>query len=351
MTRLFCNRGERVRYWRPATRIPRGMPMLNTGSSRIGGSEESVAGTRQSGELVLVRTGNSHKIVGNLKGIVAMVAATALFSFGDAFMKVASASLPTGETVFARSLCSAIMITTAAIVTGSITTLKQALVPTMGWRCAGDVGSSLFFQAALARMPFADIMGVLQMTPLSLTAASALFLGEFVGWRRWTAVMIGFGGALLVIKPGSSAFNAWAILAVLSVLSGTLRDVSTRRLNRSLSPLVILMLSQTMVAFAGLACFSFETWTVPLFSQFLHLLLAAIFSLIGHLCVIYSLRSGELSAVAPFRYAGMVWAILLGFIIWHQLPDNLTLVGILILTSAGLYTFYREQQLRRLHAR
>ena len=79
----------------------------------------------------------------------------------------------------------------------------------MGWRGVGDVGSALFFLAALARMPFADLMGILQMTPLSLTAASALFLGEHIGWRRWTAVVTGFAGALLVIKPGSSAFNAW----------------------------------------------------------------------------------------------------------------------------------------------
>ena len=71
------------------------------------------------------------------------------------------------------------------------------------------------------------------------------------------------------------------------------------------------------------------------------------FSLVGHLCVIFSLRSGEVAAVAPFRYAGIVWAILLGFLIWNQLPDALSLVGILILVSAGLYTFYREQQLRR----
>jgi drug/metabolite transporter (DMT)-like permease len=311
---------------------------------------EPLGGTRQVGERLLLGTGRSHNIVGNLKGIVAMVAATALFSFGDAFMKVASASLPTGENVFARSLCTAIIITTAAILTGSIGSLKQAFVPTMGWRCAGDVGSSLFFQGALARMPFADIMGVLQMTPLSLTAASALFLGEYVGWRRWTAVLIGFGGALLVIKPGSSTFNAWAILAVLSVLSGTLRDVSTRNLNPLISPLVILMLSQTVVALAGLACCTFETWVLPSHSQFLCLLFAAIFSLTGHLCVIYSLRSGELSAVAPFRYAGMVWAILLGFTIWNQLPDNLTLVGILVLTLAGIYTFYREQQLRRVRS-
>jgi drug/metabolite transporter (DMT)-like permease len=220
----------------------------------------------------------------------------------------------------------------------------------MATRSLGDVGSALFFQAALARMPFADLMGILQMTPLSLTAASALFLGEHVGWRRWTAVGVGFFGALLVIKPGSSAFNAWALLGVLSVLCGSLRDVSTRRLDVGLSPLLIMLLSQVVVAASGLVCLTFETWSMPNLTELFFLVFASVFSLAGHLCMIYSLRSGEIGAVAPFRYAGIVWSILLGFLIWHQLPDALSFIGIAILVSAGLYTFYREQQLRRLRS-
>ena len=253
----------------------------------------------------------------------------------------------TGETVFLRGVSTVTIVTIAAFWTGAIYRLRDALVRAMGWRSVGDVGSALFFQAALARMPFADLMGILQVIPLSLTAASALFLGEHVGWRRWTAVATGFAGALLVIKPGSSAFNAWALLGVLSVLCGTLRDVSTRRLDAALSPLLIMMLSQLVVAFAGLVCLVFEAWKVPSAGELFALIFASVFSLLGHLCVIYSLRSGEMAAVAPFRYAGIVWAILLGFLIWKELPDTLSLGGISILVSAGLYTLYREQQLRR----
>src|SRR5262245_63547907 len=140
-----------------------------------------------------------------------MVPATALFTCGDAAMKLVSGSLPTGETVFVRGVSTVTIVTIAAFWTGAVYRLRDELVRAMGWRSVGDVGSALFFQAALARMPFADLMGILQMTPLSLTAASALFLGEQVGWRRWTAVATGFVGALLVIKPGSNAFNAWAL--------------------------------------------------------------------------------------------------------------------------------------------
>jgi len=298
----------------------------------------------------LVRAGAGALGTTNLKAIAAMVGATAAFSCGDAAMKLVSVGLPTGESVFVRGLCSAMLVTMAAFWTGSIYALRRAWVRAMGWRCAGDVGGALFFQAALARMPFADIMGILQLTPLSLTAASALLLGERVGWRRWSAVFFGCIGAWLVIKPGSSSFNAWAILAVLAVASSTLRDVSTRRLDASLSPLVIMMLSQLAVSSAGLACVAFETWALPSLAQLAYLAFASISSMIGHLCVIFSLRSGEVSAVAPFRYAGMAWALLLGLLIWNELPDALSLLGILVLASAGLYTFYREQQLRRLRA-
>jgi drug/metabolite transporter (DMT)-like permease len=287
---------------------------------------------------------------GNLRGILAMIVATAVFTCGDASMKLVSGSLPTGESVFVRGAFSTALVVVTAFWTGSIFSLPRAFVPAMGWRCIGDVGSALSFQGALARMPFADIMGILQMTPLSLTAASALVLGERVGWRRCSAVAAGLAGALLVIKPGSTTFNAWAMLGILAVLGGTLRDVATRRLDPALSPMPILMLSQMVVAAAGLGCAAFEQWALPNTRQLLHLACASVFSLVGHVCVIYSLRSGEISAVAPFRYAGMMWAILLGFCIWHELPDALSFAGIVILATAGLYTFYREQQLRRLGA-
>ena len=284
---------------------------------------------------------------GSLKGILAMVAATALFTCGDTAMKLVSTSLPTSEAVFVRSAFTVATITVAAFWTGAIFALREAFVRPMGWRCAGDVGSALFFQAALARMPFADLMGILQMTPLSLTAASAAFLGERVGWRRWSAVGVGFIGALLVIKPGTSAFNIWALVGVLAVLSGAVRDIATRKLDVALSPLLILLLAQIGVCLTGLGLSALEPWKAPTWGELFALFFASSFSLMGQLCLIYSLRSGEIGAVAPFRYAGMVWAILLGFLIWNQLPDALSLTGIAILASAGIYTFYREQKLGR----
>ena len=230
--------------------------------------------------------------------------------------------------------------------TGALASLRQALVPLMVWRGLGNAGNSLCFQAALARMPLADAMGILQLTPLCLTAASALLLGARVGWRRWTAVAAGLVGALLVIKPGSSTFNAWAILAVLSVLCGTFRDISSRRFHSGLSPLVILIGSQSIVGLCALAGLVFERWVLPDPLVMLQLGAGALFIAGGHLFALNAVRHSDLAVVAPFRYAGIVWAIAFGFALWGDVPDALSLAGIAILISAGLYTFHRERQSR-----
>ena len=283
----------------------------------------------------------------NLKAIVAMVAATAVFTCGDASMKLVAGTLPTGQTIFVRGLVSLFVLLHVAAFTGQLAMLRRAIrMPALGLRLLGDMGGAIFFQSALARMKLADIMGIIQLTPLSLTAASALFLGERVGWRRWTAVAVGFCGALLIIKPGSSAFNAAALIAIVSVLSGSLRDISTRRIDKTISPVIILLISQVAITFAGLSFSTFEHWTVPTPVNVLNLVLASLCSMTGQVCLIYSVRSGEISAVAPFRYTGMLWAILLGLAIWGDLPDRLTFLGIAVLIAAGLYTLYREQALR-----
>lgn len=305
-------------------------------------------GDDRKGEAPLAPADSGHAPApSNLRGIAAMVAATAVFTLGDATMKIVAGELPTGELVFLRGLISATLLFVFALWTGALTSLRYALSPALALRCIGDIGGALFFQSALARMQFANIMAIIQLTPLTLTAASAVFLSERVGWRRWTAVAIGFCGALLIIKPGTSAFDWWAIIAVLSVLSGALRDIATRRIDMSVSPLVILMVSQLAVAAACLFLIPFETWQMPTLLQIAKVTFAAIFSLVGHLCVIYAIRSGEISAVAPFRYASIVWAILLGLFIWGHLPDLVTFLGIFIVASAGLYTFFREQHLQR----
>jgi drug/metabolite transporter (DMT)-like permease len=283
----------------------------------------------------------------NMRGILFMTAACASFACGDTIMKLAAGKVPTSELLFLRGC----FVTTGgfllAVALGSLAAFQKALSRAMAARAVGDVTGAWSFQLALARMPYADLTAVGQLIPLSITAASAIFLGERVGWRRWTATAVGFLGVLLIIRPGSSAFNWWALAGIVSVLASTLRDLATRRVDRGVPPPVIMMLSAAAVTLSSLIAAPFSSWTWPPGELVLATGAAGLFSLFGQMCVIISVRAGDISAVAPFRYTIILFAIVSGVTVFGHFPDALTLVGTVIVVAAGLYTFYREQSLRR----
>jgi drug/metabolite transporter (DMT)-like permease len=290
----------------------------------------------------------AHIAAANLKGIVAMSAAMGSFACGDTIMKLASATLPTSELLFIRGFCVTTASIAAALAIGAFTELRAAMSPAMALRAGGDVAGGWLFQSGLARMAYPDLMAITQLNPLTMTAASALFLGEKVGWRRWSAAFVGLIGVLIIIRPGSSTFTWWALAGIASVLAATVRDLATRRVDRRVPPFLIMTLSAGAVTLASLLVAPFAAWEWPAGSTFAMLVAASMFSLTGQLCVIIAMRTGEVSAVAPFRYTIIVFAILSGIVVFDHLPDGPTLVGIVIVAAAGLYTFFREQQLRRL---
>lgn len=284
---------------------------------------------------------------GNVRGILAMTAAMGCFSCGDTLMKIAAGTLPTGELIFIRGGLITVMVLAAIVASGLAHHLWRALVPAVAVRAAGDIGGAFFFQSALARMPLADLMAITQLNPLAITAASAVFFKEPVGWRRWTAAAVGLLGVLLIIRPGTSAFTWWALAGLAAVLSSTVRDLATRRVDPSIPTMIILVFSSFATAAWG-ACLSLvESWQWPSPRMMMLLFAASVFSMVGQASIIVAMRSGELSVVAPFRYSLILFGISLGFIVWGQLPDALGFTGMAIVVLAGLYTFHREQVRKR----
>jgi drug/metabolite transporter (DMT)-like permease len=277
------------------------------------------------------------------RGIGFMVASTLMFSLGDTLMKLAGTTLPTTEVMFFRSLVATTVVAAALYATGTIRRYREALGGAMALRATADAAASLLFQSALGRMPFADVMGVNQLQTLSLTAGSALFLGETVGWRRWSAVGAGLLGALLIIKPGTTAFNVWSLAAIGAVLLATTREIATRKIPGTVPIPLIMAISSSVVTLVSLAGALFEPWAMPPRTELLMMTGAGLFSLTGQFCMITAVRSAEMSAIAPFRYAAMIWALVLGFVIWRHIPDGWSLCGMAAVTGAGLYTFHRER--------
>lgn len=306
------------------------------------GTDASVRPQSVGQSPVLSPADAANLILGNTgRGIGFMVAATLMFCLSDTLMKLAGSVLPATETIFVRSLIATAVVGSAAPRSTS-RWLRKALPSAMVLRAGADASASLLFQSALARMHFADIQGVNQLQTLSLTAGSALFLGETVGWRRWSAVAAGLIGGLLIIKPGTSAFDWWAIAAVGAVLLTTTREIATRKILSVVPVPIILIFSSTAVTLASLAGAVIQRWSMPAKSELAMMVGAGLFSLIGQYCTINAIRSAELSVVAPFRYTAMIWALVLGFAIWGHVPDNLSLLGIFVISLAGLYTFHRE---------
>jgi drug/metabolite transporter (DMT)-like permease len=193
-----------------------------------------------------------------------------------------------------------------------------------------------------------DVFGILQFTPLAITAAAALFLGARVGWRRWSATCAGLIGVLIIVRPGGETFTPYALLVIASVLFSVARDLLTRGVATGVPTLVIAGASASIVTLSSLAFTLFETWRWPSPLEVGYLAAASVALLAGQFWLIAAMRTGEIAVVAPFRYSIILWAVLSGYLVWHEVPDLATWVGIAIVSAAGLYTFLREQHLARI---
>lgn len=276
-----------------------------------------------------------------------MLAAMAAFVVNDAMMKLAAADLPTGQVIFLRGLIIVPVLAALMLASATPTTPEMLRRPGILARCVAEVAAAVLYLSALFHMPIAECTAILQFTPLALTAGAALFLGAPVGWRRWLATLVGLIGVLIIIRPGASAFNPYAALALLSVVFIAARDLITRRLGKDVPTIVIAFTSTAAVAVSSLGLLPFETWRWPSPAAMLALIGASAALLGAQYWIILAMRTGDIAVVAPFRYSIILWAIVAGFLVWREIPDLATWIGIAVVTAAGLYTFLREHRLAR----
>jgi drug/metabolite transporter (DMT)-like permease len=283
----------------------------------------------------------------NVRAIGAMLAGQASFTFNDALIKLAAADLPGGQAIFLRGVMAIAVSLSVCLAVGAFIFAPlrgQGRILTL--RNIGEIGSTFFFLFALFHMPIATATAILQFIPLAITAGAALFLAEPVGWRRWLAAFVGFVGVMIVIRPGSDAFNAWSLLALTAVAFSVLRDLSTRRIGHHVPAILLVTISAFTVTTAATSFALVESWVMPAPQSLLLLLGSAIFLLGGYYFMVHAMRYGEVAVVAPFRYSVIVWAILAGILIWGEWPDTPALLGTVVVVAAGLYTFMRERKVK-----
>lgn len=283
----------------------------------------------------------------NRRGALAMILSMACFVSGDSLLKIVGRDLPVGELVFFRGLFSSILIIAAGLAMGAFRSLHLIVSPAMIWRTLAEVVSTFLFFSGLVHIAMSDATAIAQTTPLVVTAGAALFLGAQVGWRRWLATLIGLVGVLIIIRPGSSAFNPAALFIVASVLSVTARDLITSRMGMHVPALLILVVSSVVNTVSALFFLPFETWHMPTPEQLVLLAVCAFTVFGGYYGIVVAMRSGEIAVVAPFRYSAVLFGVLSGIVVFGEHVSATTALGIAIVIGAGLYTFHRERVRRR----
>ncbi|MEJ0012400.1 MAG: DMT family transporter [Bauldia sp.] len=286
----------------------------------------------------------------NLRGIAYLTACNLAFLLSDTLIKLIGSAIPLGEFIAIRGLVVTIALAPMVAATGVWRQLPMIRSRALFWRTVGEAASAFTYLAALMHMPIANLNTILQIVPLAITAAGALFLGEMVGARRWAAIAVGFLGVLIVVRPGVEGFNVYSLLAVASALLIALRDVSGRVMPRGLPALLVAWVTGASVGLCGpvYAVAIGEAWVMPPLWAFGYLCASVVFLIGGYLLSVAFMRHGDISVVAPFRYLAIIWAIILGFFVFGDIPDWPVYAGMAIIAASGIYTFQRERNRARL---
>ncbi len=281
----------------------------------------------------------------NTTGALLMMASMACFTINDAMIKLTDGAVPLAQLLFLRGTLSCVLIYALARSLGAL----HLRLARRDWmlvllRSAAEVGAAYFFITALLNLPLANVSAILQVLPLTVAVGAALVFKEPLGWRRMSAILLGFMGMLLIVRPGPEGFSLWSAYALASVVCVTVRDLATRRLSAGVPSMTVTLASALMVTVCfGLASIRID-W-MPVTSG-LGLLIAgaAVFVIGGYFFSVRAMRVGEIAFVAPFRYTGLVWALVLGWFVFGDWPTNLTLLGAAIVVAMGLFTLYRERK-------
>lgn len=286
----------------------------------------------------------------NMRGAALMMGSMAAFTFNDACMKALSGEVPFFQALFLRG-CGTVLL--LLILSRATDALRPRLrLARRDWgrialRTLAEIGAAYFFITALFNAPLANVTAIIQAIPLSVTLAGALFLGERVGWRRWSAILVGFAGVMLIVRPGTDGFTIHSVYALIAVGFVTLRDLATRRLSSSVPSMTVALSAAIGVTlFAGIGALGTD-WAPMTATTSLQLAGATVFVIGGYLFSVMAMRVGEVAIVAPFRYTALLWALMLGAVVFRDWPSNLTLLGASIVVATGIYTFARERSLER----
>jgi len=265
----------------------------------------------------------------------------------DTVMKTLSGEVPLFQAIFLRGALTTLLLFALGRAMGGLRfRLASRDWGAIALRTFCEGAATFLFLTALFHAPIANVTAILQSLPLTVALGAALFLGEPLGWRRILAILVGFAGVLLIVRPGSDGFTVWSLYALAAVGFVTIRDLAVRRMSVHVPSLTVALVGAASITLAAGAVALVQGWQPVTPGQGGTMALAALFIMAGYLSSVMTMRQGEIGFVAPFRYTGILWALILGWLVFGEWPDTLTLIGAAIVVAMGLFTLWRERKSR-----
>ena len=285
----------------------------------------------------------------NMRGAILMVASMAGFAIEDMFIKKLSCDMPLGQILIYLGTGGAIIFAVLALLRGDKLLSRDLLARSVLIRNTGELVGTLGFITAIALTPLSSASAILQANPLAVTLGAALFLGESVGWRRWTAILVGFIGVLMIIRPGLDAFNPLSLFAVQGVIGLAVRDLATRTVPKTISSFQLSTYAFATLIPAGamLLWLNDTAMIAPNAAHVVNMSAALGLGVLAYYAIVAAMRMGDVSFITPFRYSRLIFALIIGVVFFNERPDLMTLLGSALIVASGLYTLAREARLNR----
>jgi drug/metabolite transporter (DMT)-like permease len=278
-----------------------------------------------------------------LTAIAAMIGSTLCYLFGDTAVKLAAEAVSVPQIIVVRGALTAVMVAIAAGAAGVLRYWRGMFTRPVLVRGGFDAATTLMFTNALANMRIADATAVINAAPIAGTLMAIFFLKERVDALRWTAIILGFVGVVLVLRPEASGFNLYGLLALGAMITVAGREVVTRRVAADVPSLIVTLWSALTVTVVGLAAsLSTGAWVPMGYAELGLILVSALFLFGAYHTSVISLRLGEVSLVGPFRYVIIIWGLAMGFLVWGDVPGLAELSGMALIAAAGFAVFRRE---------
>ena len=275
-----------------------------------------------------------------------MITSMAFFAVEDSLIKFVTSTIPIGQILIMFGLGGSLIFLLVAHFKNEKIMLRDMLLLPMYVRALFEIIGRLFYVLAISLIPLSTATVIIQATPIVVVAGAAIIFGEKVGWRRWTAILLGLFGVIVIIQPTAESFSFLSVLALIGMIGFAGRDLASRAAPENLSVFILGLHGFIALAFSGLI---YTIWDDANFvmidiDTIGFMVGAVVFGVAAYSCLMKAMRTGEVSAVTPFRYTRLIFGVSLGVCFFNESLNYSTVLGTILIVISGLFILSRNKR-------